>query len=163
MRRSLWPLGLVSLASVLAAPQGQAQSVTDARLFQKLAGSWSGTGTVTLAERADERIRCRADYSPSSPSQLRLVLRCASDSFNLQVGSDVSREADRITGTWTETTTGVSGNLNGTVSTDRIDATTAALGVSARLSVMVRGNTQTVQLSSQGQVASTTAVTLRRQ
>lgn len=153
---------MITASGLLGAP-ALAQSAKDARVFEKLAGSWSGTGTVAVAGGADERVRCHADYSPSSPTQLRLALRCASDSFNLQVASDVSRQGDRIKGSWTESTTGVSGDLSGTAGADRIEATADGAGFTAHLSVAVHGNAQTVTLASEGPTASTATVTLRRQ
>lgn len=146
-----------------AGAAARAQSDGGGRLFESLAGSWSGTGTATLSSGGAERIRCRADYQPSSPTQLRLGLRCASDSFNLQVASDVTRDGDRISGSWTETSLGVSGDLSGRATADRIDATVDGVGVQARLTLAVHGNTQVVNLTSDGQLASSASVTLRRQ
>lgn len=153
---------VATAACVLFGACTPARSADDGHLFEKLAGPWSGTGTVVVAGGADERIRCRADYSPSSPSQLRLSFRCASDGLNLQVASDVTRNGDRIAGRWSEATTGVSGDLSGSAGADRIDAATEGVGFSARLSIALRGRTQSVQLTSQGQTASTASVTLKR-
>ena len=154
---------IVSLLGVLAGTQAQAQSPGDTRLFEKLAGTWSGTGVASASGGSDERIRCRADYNPSSPTQLRLSIACASDAFNLQVASDVTRQGDRISGNWSESTTGVSGDLSGSAGADRIDAVADGTGFSARLSLAVHGNTQTVRLTSEGPSASAASVTLRRQ
>ena len=150
-------------AVALAGASAWAQSGSEGRLFESLAGSWSGTGTATLSSGGSERIRCRADYQPSSPTPLHLGLRCASDSFNLQVASDVQRDGDRISGSWTETSLGVSGDLSGRATADRIDATVDGVGVQARLTLAVRGNAQVVNLTSDGQLASSASVTMRRQ
>ena len=154
---------ITAAACVLLGASASAQAANDSRLFEKLAGSWSGTGTVAVAGGADERVRCQADYSPSSPSQLRLAFRLASDAYNLQVSSDVVRQGDQITGTWTESTTGVSGDLSGTAGADRIEATAEGAGFSAHLSIALRGKSQDVQLTSQGTTASTASVTLKRE
>ncbi len=154
--------GAVASAFFIHGGCAWAQSARTGTLFERLAGSWSGEGRVTINGGADERVRCRADYSPSSDSQLRLSLRCASDSFNLQVSSDLERQGERISGKWTETTYGVSGDLNGNVSRDQISANVDGPGVSARLTLAVRGTAQFVTLMSQGQISSSTAVTLRR-
>ncbi len=156
-------LGMAAAAAwILAGSQVGAQSADDARLFQKLAGSWAGLGTVAVEGSADERIRCSADYSAPGPFQLHLALRCASDSFDLQVASNVSRDSNRIEGSWSEATTGVAGTLAGTASADRINASTEGAGLSAHLSVAVRRNTQTVSLTSQGPAEANATVTLRR-
>lgn len=140
-----------------------AQSASDGQLFGKLAGSWSGTGTVAGDGGAEERLRCRANYSPSSPVQLRLSFRCASDAFNLQIVSDIRRDGDMISGSWSESSNGVSGEISGNAGTDRIEASTEGLGFSARLTIALRGNVQSVQLTSQGQTASKALVTLKRE
>lgn len=154
---------IVTLLGVLVGAQAQAQSPDDARLFENLAGTWSGTGVASASGGAGERVRCRADYNPSSPTRLRLSITCASDAFNLQIDSDVTRQGNRITGNWSESTMGVSGDLSGSAGADRIDAVADGTGFSARLSLAVHGNTQTVRLSSEGPSASAASVTLRRQ
>ncbi len=156
-------LGAAVVACTMAGPRAGAESPNNGRLFEALAGSWSGVGSATLNGGAAERVRCRADYEPSSPTQLRLSLRCASDSFNLQVASDVTRQGNRISGNWSESNTGVSGDLSGSAGADRLDAVVDGAGVQARLNLEVRGNTQNVSLVSQGPLASSTSITLRRE
>ncbi len=149
-------------AALLCATGASAQRESGgARLFETLAGSWSGAGTVNLAT-GTERIRCRAAYGPASAERLHLDLRCAGDSFNLQVQSDLAREGDRVSGTWTETTFGVSGDLAGGIAGNAIRATVQGPGVSARLSLALRGNVQSVTLTSQSALASSATVMLRR-
>jgi hypothetical protein len=154
--------GAVALLCLSHSAPALAQSGRN-NLFERLAGSWSGGGGVKVGDGDNERVRCRADYLPSSSSQLRLNLRCASDSFNLQVVSDIMRQGNRISGTWSETTYNVSGDLSGSVSNDQLLAVVEGVGLSARLTLAVRGNAQTVTLASQGQVTSSASVTLRRQ
>src|SRR5262249_35026074 len=49
--------------------------------FSGFAGSWSGTGTIKVANGSNERIRCRVNYSvKNSGNALSQTLRCASDS-----------------------------------------------------------------------------------
>ena len=59
----LAPAGLLLLLA-LAAPHDTAQAATGA--FAAMAGSWSGGGTLTMTDGAQERLRCRASYSPDS-------------------------------------------------------------------------------------------------
>ena len=132
------------------------------RLFERVAGSWAGGGSANVAGSSLERIRCRANYSPAGDARLRLALRCASDSFNMQVESEVTREGDRLTGTWTETSVGISGNVSGTIGADRLHATITGLGVSADLSMTLRGDTQAVIIQSRGQITARATITLRR-
>ncbi len=49
--------------------------------FAGLAGSWSGSGTVSLSNGGRERIRCRATYSVGGGGRtMQPSLRCARDS-----------------------------------------------------------------------------------
>lgn len=154
--------GLTCVA-LLVGGQSLAQRTPDraGQLFETLAGSWTGAGTVRLAS-GTERIRCRAAYSPYGATRLHLDLRCAGDSFTLQVQSDITREGDRVSGTWSETTFGISGELSGSVGANAIRATVGGMGVSAELSLALRGNVQAVTLTSQSAIASSASVTLRR-
>jgi len=59
--------------------------------FAGLNGSWSGSGTVSLADGSKERIRCRANYTvDATGSGLRQSLRCASDSYKFDLASNVT-------------------------------------------------------------------------
>ena len=146
---------------VASMPLADAQSGR-APLFERLAGSWSGAGTAEVEGASPERIRCRADYSPGGPTSLRLALRCASDSLNLQIESAIARDGDRISGSWTEASSGISGNLSGSVGPDGIRAVVSGLGVSAQLSMTVHGDSQSVTLASQGQITARASIGLRR-
>jgi len=59
--------------------------------FSDFVGSWAGSGTVNLANGSSERIRCNAAYATGSDSSnLRSVIRCASDSYKFELASDVT-------------------------------------------------------------------------
>jgi hypothetical protein len=148
--------------ALLGAPQAGAQWSGRAPLFERLAGAWVGVGSAAVEGARPERIRCRADYRPSGPSQLRLRLRCASDSFNLDIESEITREGDRIVGSWSEAGAGVSGEVRGAVGADGMRAVVTGLGLSGQLSMMLRGDVQAISLSTRGQFSASAAVTLRR-
>src|SRR5512135_3192879 len=59
--------------------------------FRALAGSWAGGGTLSMSSGEQERLRCRAAYDVGGGGdQLRLNIRCASDSYNIDLSSDVA-------------------------------------------------------------------------
>ncbi len=149
----------VAAAAILAST-GAARS--EGAAFERFGGSWSGVGTVRLTNGGVERIRCRGAYAPAGRDQLRLNLACASDSFKVQIASTMIRQGERIEGNWSEASFGVSGNLNGSIRGDHIEAAIAGPGVSARLSMAVHGNTQAVTLVSQSQISGAASVTLHR-
>jgi hypothetical protein len=69
------------LLTALLAPNLDANAATSP--FLAMAGSWSGGGTITMANGLRERVRCRAAYGVADRGEnLRLNLRCASDSYS---------------------------------------------------------------------------------
>src|SRR5262249_19141328 len=80
--------------------------------FAGLAGNWHGGGTLSLDDGSTERIRCRASYAVSGPS-MELTLTCASDAYRFNLQGSVVSEGSAITGTWSESSRGISGNLQG--------------------------------------------------
>src|SRR5574340_819257 len=82
--------------------------------FTGLNGVWNGGGTIALQNGSRERIRCRATYAVGGDgTTLQQSLRCASDSYNFELRSDVRSEGEEIIGSWNEITRGVIGNLTG--------------------------------------------------
>jgi hypothetical protein len=109
-----------------AQPAGKAQPVS-------LAGSWSGGGVVNFASGATERARCRAHYSQRSSNSYVLNATCATASGRAtQTASLRSIGANRYQGSFYNSDYGVSGSI----------------------SVVVRGNRQSVHLSSSAGSAS---------
>src|SRR4029078_3597355 len=72
--------------------------------FAGLAGNWSGTGTIFVADGASERIRCRATYTVGPDgSTLQQNLRCASDSYKFELATDIRSSGSSVSGNWSET------------------------------------------------------------
>ena len=93
------PLAVAVLIS-LSALQGHA---APAGPFAGMAGSWSGAGSITMANGAQERLRCRADYHVGgNGSEMQLGLRCASDSYNFNLAGDVESDGRAVSGSWSE-------------------------------------------------------------
>jgi hypothetical protein len=132
--------------SLLAAPS-QAQPGP----FAGLAGSWAGSGTIAMSDGTRERIRCRASYAvDGGGSRLQQSLRCASDSYRFQLGSDVRYAGGGISGSWSEATRGVGGSLSGTARGSDIRARAEGPGFAANLSLATRGDRQSVSIRASG-------------
>jgi hypothetical protein len=145
-------------ASVLSLPV-QAQEAP----FAGLAGSWSGNGTVTLASGAKERIRCRATYAVAGGGNtLQQNLRCASDSYQFDLTSNVTHQGGNLSGTWSETTRGASGSLSGRVTPTQYQVTATGPGFNANLAVATRANQQSVQIRSGGTQISDVSITMSK-
>jgi hypothetical protein len=113
--------------------------------FAGLAGNWSGGGTVTLDDGSTERIRCRATYAVGAGGNgLNQSLTCASDSYKFNLSSNVHAEGGSLSGTWSESSRGVNGNLEGRASGGSFQIIASAPGFTANLSLTTRGNKQSV-------------------
>lgn len=134
----------------LSMPAGNAQSSNP---FAGFNGTWSGTGTVSLSDGTTERLRCKADYKVDGAGQnLKQSLRCASDSYKIDLSSDVTSQGGQISGNWSEASRNVFGDLHGTAGGGQIEVFVEANGFAANLTLHTAGNRQTVQISSKGEI-----------
>lgn len=130
----------------LVATESMAQS---SQPFAGMSGVWSGRGTISLEGGAREAIRCRATYAVRGDGNgLQQTLRCASDSYRIELSSNVISNGGRLTGTWSEATRNINGDLQGTASGGRFHVTVNAGSFSADLSLTTHGNSQTVVIRS---------------
>lgn len=136
------------LVATLLSPSA-AQSVSGP--FSAMAGSWSGGGTVKMADGDTESLRCRATYNVGGAgSDLQLSIKCASQSYSFELGSNVAYQGGRISGTWTEASRNAGGSISGRATGDHIEAAATGQNFSANLSLSTKGNRQTVSIRSQG-------------
>ncbi|MEA2959113.1 MAG: hypothetical protein QOJ58_4783 [Alphaproteobacteria bacterium] len=149
---SIFSSGLVCVAS-------SAQSAE----LSSLAGAWTGSGSIALSDGSTERLRCRATYRvDGSGTGLQQSLRCASDSYKFDLSSDLVSQGGRISGTWSESSRGISGSLEGRVGGGRITASVEGAGFSANISVTTAGQHQAVSIVSQGDIRQVSISMVRR-
>lgn len=149
---------LVALALGASPGYGQASSP-----FAALAGTWSGTGTITVSSGANEAIRCRARYTVREGGRILVQeLRCASDSYKFEVVSNVEYQGGTISGTWSETSRNVSGNVSGRAGSGHIQARVEGNGFSASLAVTTSGHSQSVTIRPQGTDVTGVSISLRK-
>jgi hypothetical protein len=134
--------GAAAAVALAATPAAFAQRGDGLAQF---AGSWVGSGTISTIN-GSERIRCRVNYSLAGANTLHQDLRCASDSYNFQVSSDIVDQGGAISGTWTEVTRGVSGNVSGRMGGGSIQVAVSGPAFSAGLSISTSGNRQSVSI-----------------
>ena len=132
--------------------------------FEAFAGTWAGDGTIVMSSGSNEHIRCRASYSVTpAGTSVNQGLRCASDSYTFDVRSNViAAGGGALTGSWSESTRQVSGQLTGRMSANRIDTSVEALGFSADLSVAAHGSRQSVVLQPHDSDVRAVRIELRR-
>ena len=131
--------------------------------FADMSGSWSGGGTITLSTGSHEQIRCRANYdSQASGNDLKLALRCASDSYNVNFRGNAINSGGTMTGSWFEETNRVAGQFFGSIKGNRIDARIEGQTFAAFLNMTTHGNRQSVSLRSPGSRVSNVTIALTR-
>ncbi|SFK19354.1 hypothetical protein [Methylocapsa palsarum] len=152
----------LAIGLMLVTSQGLAQRAEGP--FGELSGHWSGAGEITMANGASERIRCRATYAVNGGgTTLRQNLRCASDSYKLDINASVASEGGALSGNWTETTRNVSGSVSGRATGSDIQAHVGGQGFSASLAVKTKGGHQTVLIRpGSGTDVASVSITLRK-
>jgi len=153
--------GLLLLASLYL--PGSATQAAVSSPFAAMAGSWSGGGVLSTTDGAQERLRCRATYDvASSGAELRLNLKCASQSYNFDLASEVQYHGGAISGSWSEASRNASGSIAGRAAGDHIEAAATGQNFSANLSLTTRGGRQTVSIRPQGTNVTAVSIALDR-
>jgi hypothetical protein len=144
-------LVLAAAASIAVLASGSA-SHAQSGPFAGMAGVWSGGGTVTLDDGSTERIRCRATYAVGSGGNgLNQSLTCASDSYRFNLSSNVIANGGSLSGTWSESSRGITGSLEGRGSNGNFQVTASAPGFNANISLRTSGNRQSVVIRAESQ------------
>src|SRR3954470_14562863 len=120
--------------------------------FAGMAGMGAGGGTITLDDGSSERIRCRATYAVGNGGNgLNQSLTCASDSYRFNLASNVVANGSQLSGTWSESSRNVSGNLEGRSSSGNFQVVASGPGFNANISLHTTGNKQSVTIRSDTQ------------
>ena len=143
---------IFAAVTLLVASVASSASHAQSGPFAGMAGNWSGGGTVTLDDGSTERIRCRATYAVGAGGNgLNLSLICASDSYKFDLRGNVVAERGALSGTWSESSRGISGNLEGRGSSGNFQVVASAAGFTANISLTTRGNRQSVAIRAENQ------------
>jgi hypothetical protein len=156
---SLWRrVGLVIALTFLVATTCHAQSIAP---FERLAGQWSGSGTIELSGGTHESIKCRAAYDVlNDQRKLQLSIRCASESFNFDLRASAVYSGGAISGNWSESNRGVAGTISGRAEGDRFQVVARSSSYSATLAVVTHGGRQSVTIRAQDNQASIKSVSI---
>ena len=156
----------IAKAGLLAAALGLAASPSQAAIsspFRAMAGTWSGGGVLSTSDGERQPLRCRANYGVADRGdELRLNLRCASDSYNFDLASHVAYRGGAITGDWTEATRNAAGTIAGRAFGDRIEAAARGQNFAAELSLTTRGNRQFASIRPEGTDVRAVSLALER-
>ncbi len=143
---------IFAVATLLAASVWGSASHAQSGPFAGMAGIWSGSGTVTLDDGSTERIRCRATYAVGAGGNgLNQSLTCASDSYKFNLSSNIIAQGSAISGTWSESSRNINGNLEGRSGGGNFQVVATSPGFTAHLSLTTRGNKQSVVIKAENQ------------
>ena len=132
--------------------------------FAEFPGQWTGTGNIGMADGSHERIKCRTSYSTGPSGQsLNINVDCASDSYRVNIISNVVAQGSQFSGTWRETTRQVSGDVSGRVpGPGEYQATLSGTGFGIELAATSNGKIQKITINAQGTDVQHVDISLRR-
>jgi hypothetical protein len=93
---------------------------------------------------------------------VKILLRCASDSYKFELTSDITSDGAKLSGSWSEATRAVAGLITGSATASTIQATAISPLFTANLTVKTSGGNQTVTILSPGSEISNVTIALKR-
>lgn len=150
---------LGGLASLLATTPASA-----AGSFAGFAGHWRGGGTITMNNGTREKVRCKGTYAVRPDNRaLSIDLKCASDSYKVNVVSNVTVQGAGFSGQWQELTRSVQGDVTGSFpGPGQMSATLGGPGFSMGFAARASGNRQSVVLKPEGTDIQSVEIALSR-
>ena len=144
-------------ASVAIASPAAAQTP-----FSGLAGSWSGGGQIKLNDGTAERLSCRASYNPKeNGASMGMSIRCASQSYKIELRSSLQYAGGQVTGTWEERSHNVGGPVSGRASNGSVNVSFGG-DIAGSMSVSFTASTQRVSISTGGAGFASVSLNLSR-
>lgn len=135
-------------ASICLAVQAMAAPASAAALFDKMRGTWSGTGTARFEGGRSESLRCNAYYTGSG-DVLKLALRCATSGNKIEMRGQLKASGTNVSGSWEERTFNAEGAASGSLGDASVNLRISG-AVSGSLSFQLSGSRQTVTLATSG-------------
>jgi hypothetical protein len=154
-------ISVATVAILSTATTAAANAAVEA--FAQLTGTWSGGGRAYMEDGSVEPVRCRAQYDVSEwGCALHQALRCTSASTALDVQSDDKDRGGKISGTWTELSRNVGGELSGIATGRRIRAAARGENFAANLSIVTDRDKQSIVITPEGSNVRQVAISLQR-
>ena len=139
----------IILAAALCAAGGLSQA-SAGEAFTRLAGQWRGKGTIEFSNKSKETLHCRAAYDVlERGANLQLSIRCASDSYKIDLLGNANEAGGKVTGSWSEATLNVSGSLSGSAEGSNIKVLATSPVFTASFGLVTHGGRQSVSIKSE--------------
>ena len=135
--------------AILVVGQAVLPSSSDAQDIGGLLGSWAGRGKIVLKAGNKENIKCNA-YNTGGGNELKLVVRCASTSYKIEIRSKLEKQGAALTGQWEERTYSATGTAKGTISASSVQLEISGGGFQGRMSVAYTKSHQTIKITTEG-------------
>lgn len=133
---------LVADAAVLRSAPVEPTSPLD-----KLAGRWVGEGRLGIKDGQSENVKCRVTYIPAgNTDQLKQSVRCASAGGSIEVQSTIAHASGNITGSWSELTRNMRGDLSGQVTPRGFHVSVRGADLTANMNVVINGPKQIIEI-----------------
>ncbi len=162
-KRCVRTLTAAAAAFMLLASSSYSEKVNP---FTKFGGNWTGSGLIYLSNGTKEKIRCRAGFTPADLMNLvslKLELRCAGDSYNFEIRSELNYASGAVTGSWTEMSRGINGQVTGTVNDEKINAVAESQTFQATIELISQSESkQQVRITSPGSEMTDVLIGLNR-
>ena len=148
MLKSAWRGCL--LAGLLLAATSNAAFAGGSAIFKNLAGTWRGSGDMTLADGGRERITCHGYYGLKSGGEgLTLAILCNSTNYKVEMRGNLEDNGGRVSGHWEERTFHATGDVSGRATNDKISLSISGY-ITGAMSIVTRGRGHTVSISARG-------------
>jgi len=120
----------------------------DSSLIEDLAGRWAGNGMALYPDGHNEALRCVALYlREGAPGQMRQAIRCKGADIELKLGGSWTVKGGAISGTWTEDTYSLAGDLNGAAVPAGFDVRATSTFADATVAVRMSGCRQDIVMT----------------
>ena len=130
------------LAAALLLPS---QASADDNPLSQLSGEWKGGGTMTPMGGDPEKVSCKVSYQAKDAGLVQ-NLRCAGADTTIKTNTQMTYNAGKVSGTWTESTFDRQGGISGTAKGSLVHARITGDKFSGRMSISISGNGHTINI-----------------
>ena len=133
-------------AAVLVAPTPSVIA-DEAAPFAPLFGRWVGEGKLGIKDSPPEIVKCRVTYiAGEDADHLKQNIRCATAGGAIEVLSAVALHNGQLSGTWSETTHNIIGDLTGQVTPRGFRVVVKGGELAANMDIILRNQKQIVEI-----------------
>ena len=113
--------------------------------FAALLGRWTGEGKLGIKDNPNEIVKCRVTYiAGEDADHLKQTIRCATAGGSIEVQSAVAHAAGVLSGTWSETTHNINGELTGQVTPRGFRVVVKGGELAANMDIIMMRNSQQI-------------------